>query len=512
MKQSSIKAGALISYATIFINILISFIYTPWMIHEIGKNNYGIYSLVLAFLSYFLLDFGLGSSISRFIAKYRADNNDEGINRLFSIATIVYLAIDIVVFVVLFVLYFFLSDIFVKLTPEELHTFRHAYIIAAFFSICNFLFQPYTGAMMAFEFFVPLKLLGLAQRLGTVLLISIALFLGGDVYTLVLINGAVALIVSIGKILFLRKNTKVRIQFGSYDHSIARSLFSFSFWIFLISISDRLRLSVVPSILGYTSGAAEIAVFAVARNIEGLIYYFSVALNGLFIPQVARMVKANQDRTEVTRLMVKVGRIQLYIVGFIIVGLFGLGRSFIHLWIGDEYRDSYYIMVALIAPKIISMTQEIGTTLSYVENEVKFNSVIAISTSILCFLLSILLASRMGAIGCGLSVFITLMIELFFLNIFYGQKLHISIVYFFRECHFKILPFLLVALAVLLIAEYHLHIDCWLNLISVGGIYCIFMLLMLYFIAFNAEEKEMFRKMLVKSNMCKRYISKVKRS
>lgn len=498
MKQSSIKAGALISYASIFINILISLIYTPWMINEIGKNDYGVYSLVLSFLSYFLLDFGLGSAISRFIAKYRADNNDEGINRMFSVATVVYLTIDIVVFCVLSVLYFFLSDIFVKLTPNELETFRHAYIIAAFFSICNFFFQPYTGAMMAYEFFVPLKMFDLSQRLGTVLLISIALFFGGDVYSLVLINGVVALIVSLSKFFFLRRNTRLRIKLRNYDHSIAHSLFSFSFWIFLINIAQRLRLNIVPSILGYTSGAAEIAVFAVGMNMEGLIWHFSHALNGLFIPKVSRMVKANQDRTEITQLMIKVGRIQLYIVGFIIVGLFGLGRSFIHLWIGDEYVDSYYVMVALIAPNLISMTQQIGTTLSYVENEVRYNSIIAFSTSVMSFLLSMLFAPSMGAIGCGLAVFIALMTNSLCLNIFYSKKLHIGVVYFFRECHFKIVPVLIVAFVALWITEHNLSIDTWLNLVFAGFVYFILMSLMLYFIAFNTEEKKLISNMLVK--------------
>lgn len=47
------------------------------MIREIGMSDYGIYSLIVSFLSYFLLDFGLSEAISRFISKFRAkgDNN-----------------------------------------------------------------------------------------------------------------------------------------------------------------------------------------------------------------------------------------------------------------------------------------------------------------------------------------------------------------------------------------------------------------------------------------------------
>lgn len=39
MATSQIKAGAIISYISIGVNLLIGLLYTPWMIHSIGKEN-----------------------------------------------------------------------------------------------------------------------------------------------------------------------------------------------------------------------------------------------------------------------------------------------------------------------------------------------------------------------------------------------------------------------------------------------------------------------------------------
>ena len=64
--KSNITKGALISYVAIFINIVISFVYTPWMIHKIGTADYGLYSLVIAFVSYFLLDFVVFSQYNQY--------------------------------------------------------------------------------------------------------------------------------------------------------------------------------------------------------------------------------------------------------------------------------------------------------------------------------------------------------------------------------------------------------------------------------------------------------------
>lgn len=489
MVQSSIKAGAIISYISILLNILISLIYTPWMIHEIGMSDYGIYSLIVSFLSYFLLDFGLGSAISRFIARYRADNNAEGINKIFSIATVVYACLSLFIGVILVVIYFFLEEIFVKLTPNEIEVLRSLYIIAGFFSICNFSLKPYDGALMAFEHFVPLKCLDLTVRVGTVLLISIALLFGGDVYCLVFINGAVAMIVSCIKIAFLYRKEHLTINVRLFDKPIAKGLFGFSVWVFLINIAQRLRLNIVPTILGIFCGTTEISIFAVGMNLEGFIYHFTNALNGLFIPKVSRMVKSKNAQKEIMDLMIKVGRIQLLVVGFIILGLFGLGHSFIHLWIGDSFYKTYYVMVLLVAVNLISMTQHIGTTLSYVINEVKYNSIFAISTSLVSLLLSIIFAPQWGAIGCGIAVFVALTLNIILLNIFYSKKLHLDIGFFFRKCHAKILPFQIILLIVLIYIDQTGIINNWGRLIMAGGVYTVVFALMMYNLVMNEEEK-----------------------
>ena len=40
-----IKLGAIISYFAIAFNIIAGLIYTPWMVGQIGKSDYGLYTL-----------------------------------------------------------------------------------------------------------------------------------------------------------------------------------------------------------------------------------------------------------------------------------------------------------------------------------------------------------------------------------------------------------------------------------------------------------------------------------
>lgn len=493
LKGNSIKAGAIISYISIALNIIIALVYTPWMIAQLGKSEYGIYALVGSFISYFLFDFGIGSSITRFVSKYKEAGDTEGLKKLYGVIATVYLGIDFILIVVLTVLYFFIENLFGKLTPEEMTAFKEVYVIAAFFSICNFTFTPLGGTMTAHEFFVPLKTLDLIQRVGTVILVAVAIFMGGRVYSLIFINGAVALIISLYKLYYLYRHGTLSISLKHFDWLMAKSLFGFSLWIFLISLAQRLRVNLVPAILGSQSGTSEITLFSLAMALEGFVWTFAAALNGLFMPKVTKMVQAGTDRTEITKLMTRVGRFQLFIVGLIIIGFIGLGRPFIKLWIGEGFIDTYLIVICLIAPHLILLTQEIGNTLSYVENEVKYNSIISITTALLSFGICLWLAPKYGAIGCGIGVLVALTLSAIALNVFYKKRLKLDIIYFFKNCHLRILPVLLAFLFGIMMAIRYVSIDNWYLFLGAGVVFVILYVAIAFYFLFNSEEKQLVR-------------------
>ena len=78
--NTQIKAGAFLSYLSIGINMITGIIYTPWIIGQIGKSDYGLYTLALSLITLFLVDFGLSAAASRFLSKYVAEGNHQKAN------------------------------------------------------------------------------------------------------------------------------------------------------------------------------------------------------------------------------------------------------------------------------------------------------------------------------------------------------------------------------------------------------------------------------------------------
>lgn len=490
MAQSAIKKGAIISYISIFLNIIISLVYTPWMIHKIGISDYGLYSLVGAFLSYFLLDFGLSGAITRFIAKYRAEGNEEKVANMLGLTAKVYLAFDTIIFIVLFVIYFFISNIFGGLTPVEIERLKVLYCISGVFSILSFLFKPVGGAMMAYEFFVENKLLNMVVRVGTVIFIVIVLLLNGNVYHLVFITGFVGFATAVTKYIIFVHKSKIKIRWSYFEKSELAALFSFSIWVLVVQLSQMFRLSLVPTILGIFSNTAEISVFSVGRNLEGFVYTISAALNGLFLPTVSRMVQSG-DRKGIMNLMVRVGRIQLFIVLLIFSGFCIFGNAFLKLWVGEAFHDSYFVFILLVFVNIISLTLQIGMDLVYAENKIKQTALRVFFSSLIGLLFSVFLAPRYGAIGCAAATGGALVLTQILYILYFNNKMDLDMKFFFKNCHIKIMPLLLAYAMLAYFTSYYLIINNWFALIVSIAVYILGYLLVVWFVLLSQDEKDL---------------------
>lgn len=493
MAQSQIAKGAIISYIAIFLNLAITFFYTPWMIRQIGMSDYGLYSLVGTFIAYFIMDFGLSGTIQRFIAKYRAEGNQSKVENMLGLTTRVYLCIDAVIFLVLFICFFFLKEIFTGLTLEEIEKLKILYVIAGMFSVLSFVWHPMNGAMMAYEYFVENKLVDMFHKIGTVVLIVIALLLDGDVYELVFITGAMGFLTSLIKFSIFKRKSKIRINWSYFDKTEMKSLMSFSVWVFLTSLAQRFRLTMMPTVLGIFANSTEISIFSLGMTIEAMTYIMSTALNGLFLPKVTRMLTAKESGRELTNLMIRVGRIQLYIIGLVIMGFWLFGRDFLNLWIGDKFHDSYYVVILLTIFNLVSLTQRIAEDVVYAENKVRYTATFTFVSSALSLMISIILAPSLGAIGCALAFSVAMTLNLVWLNFFYRHELHLEISRFFKECHAKVLPLLLTLSILVYVVKAQFVIAGWVALFLCAGLYTMLYLILSYFFLFNRNEKEMIK-------------------
>ena len=76
MKLNQLKTGSVLSYLQMFLNIVISLIYTPFMLNALGQSEYGLYSTVSSTIAMLaVLNLGFNSSYVRYYMKYKVNND-----------------------------------------------------------------------------------------------------------------------------------------------------------------------------------------------------------------------------------------------------------------------------------------------------------------------------------------------------------------------------------------------------------------------------------------------------
>lgn len=490
--HKQIKFGAIISYSSIFFNIVAGLLYTPWMIHKIGQSNYALYALALSVIGFFTIDFGLGEAVSRFLTRFNAEGKIEKVEDFLGITFKLYIIIDIIFIFILFFIFLFIDDIYKGLTASELYNFKIVFSIASLYSIASFPFMPLNGILISNEKFIFLKSVDLLNRILTVFTMVMVLILGFKLFALVFINAIFGLLTIIIKVFYIWTSRLAKINIKANDKKTLKSIFSYSMWSTIILVSQRFIITITPTILAAFSGSVQVSFFAIAMSIEGYIWTFASALNGLFLPKVTRIIVEYDDSRSVENLMIKVGRLQLLITGLAIIGFISMGKEFVTLWLSKEYIASYYIACFLIINGLITLTQQIANTALIALNEIKYRAFCILLYASTSVSLSLLLSQKYGGVGSAFAIFIGGFLgSVVALNLVYRKKLKIDILRFFKECHLKMAAPMLLTFLLAVAIQCHFPVESLkMFVLKVALVACTYVGFM-WFLALNKYEKNL---------------------
>ena len=442
--KKQIKLGAILSYVAIALSIVSGLVYTPWMIQEIGKSDYGLYTLANSIINIFLVDFGLSAATARFLSKYNAEGDREKANQFMGVVYKLYLLIDAVVLVSLIAIYFVIDTGLFKLAPEEIPRFKVVYIVASLYAVIHFPFVTQNGVLTSYEKIIQLKYADILYRVlligGTVL----ALMQGWGLYSLVCANALAGLLVIVYKYIVISTHTPLKANFRASGKGVYKSLFGFSVWTTVSSLAQRLIFGIIPSVLGImcaeSVATSEIAVFGIITTIEMYFYMVTSAINGIFMPKIARIYAGSDEESDVLPLMTRVGKFQFFLNGLLVVGFAAAGQEFISLWLEPGYGAAYWGTLCVILPGMFMNALQIANTAMIVQNKIRLRALIDLGTGLLNVALAFLLVGRYGALGGGVSIGVAYSVRAILYHIVCVKVLKINIPRFAMNCYFRFVP------------------------------------------------------------------------
>jgi len=431
--------------------------------------------------------------VAKFVSHYRAKGDQQGMNNFLGMIYKLYIIVSAVICTVLIVVFFNINQIYVKLTPSELGAFKVVYLIAASSMVLCFPFITLNGIMTAHEQFARLKLADVFNKVVTILLTIIALLFGMGLYALVGVHAIMNLLTIGVKWLMIRKTTKIKVNFRYSDKGMLKEITGFSFWTTVQSIAQRFIFNITPTVLGVVSGSVGITMFGLASTLEGYVFKFSQAINGMFMPKISRATLDQTTGEAVLPLMIKVGRIVLSIAGILIIGIVTLGQNFINVWLGDGYQVVYFCTVLLVLPAVFHLPQQVANTTVVVLNKVKSAGIVYTIMAGINLILSFAFGHFWGAIGCSLSICIAYFVRTLLMNVVFYKQLNINVFQFFKECHGKMAIGLLLTLGIgFLIGNYVTVGSGWISFLIQVVCLAVSYGVIMWLFGWNKYEKNLF--------------------
>lgn len=498
--SSQRKFGAILSYISIIVNSLIQLLYTPFLIKMLGQSEYGLYSLVSSIIGYLtILDLGFGNAIIVYTAKYREQKKYDEEKKMHGMFFVLYIIIAIFSILIGLIIYLNVNNIFSKtMTEIEISKMKVMMLILTFNLAITFVFSIYSSIINAHEKFIFRKIMAIMNSLLKPIIMIPLLFLGYKSIAMAVVITIVNVIVLLSNYIFCKNKLKISIKFLGFDKKIFKEIISYSFFIFLGTIVEKVNWSVDHFILGVYCGTIAVSVYSVASQLNALFINLSTAISGVLLPKVSKMVANNVSGEELTNEMIKVGRIQYYIIFLMASGLTILGKNFINLWVGPNFKDSYYIALILIIPLCFPLIQNLGLSIMQAMNKYKFKSISAVIMSLFNVIISIFLAQRFGAIGAAIGTAISLIIcNIILINIYYYKVIRLNVIQFWKEI-LKMTSFFVIPVLLIILIMKITNLNGWVAFLSYGFIYVCLFILVSYYICMNKYEKNIIDKVLKK--------------
>lgn len=492
---NQLRSGVYLSYVNLLLGTIIPMFYTPLMLEMLGEAEHGLYSLANSAVGYLsLLSFGFGSTIIRYLAKYRAENDQAAIRRTFGFFLLLYTALASLVMLGGWILAENATAIFKQsLSSQELGKIKTLLLLMAFHTALSFPMSVITSVSLAYERYVFRRIMDIISTIAGPACNLVALYMGYASVGMVVAGTILQIVMLIPNAVYCICVLGIRPTLEKMPKALMREMVGFSAYVFIGSIVDTLFWATDKVILGMLAGTVAVSVYQIGSTFNNIVMQLSTSISGVLTPKITGMVVKDASCEELSALFIRVGRIQFLIVALIVTGFTVFGQSFIRLWAGEAYADSYWIAVLTLFPLCIPLIQNTGISILVAQNKHKFRSLVYLAIAIANVISTYLVVPYLGGIGAALCSCVSYLLgQGLIMNTYYYRVIGLDIPQFWRNI-LKMSVFPAIMLLAGLVLLHFFALRSWLTLFAGICAYTLVYCAGMYGLVMNDYEKDVIR-------------------
>src|SRR5580700_5524486 len=345
------------SWFALGVNVLVGVFLSPFIIHRLGDEAFGIWVIIFSITGYYgLFDLGIRSSIVRYVSKYTATNDQDELNRLVNTALFSYSCIGIVAMVITLVAALFVHTI-KGVSPEFEVTARWLLLMVGTAVSLGFPFGLFGGILEGLQRFYLLNFTNVSTTLLRALLIVVALSHGRGLLTVAFITVGLPLVGGLINAAAVFRHLRLRLGPQYVSLASLRQIATYGGTTFLIIVASRLRFKTDALVIGTFVSAAAVTYFTIGSRLVEYATETVGALAQIFIPMSSQS-QAKGDLDGLRKIFVLGNRACSFIIFPIAAILTILGKSVIEAWVGPKYvAASYPVLLVLLYPTTLMLAQ-----------------------------------------------------------------------------------------------------------------------------------------------------------
>lgn len=382
------KTGVVLSYVMLISNVLVKFIYTPFLLDKLGQEEYGLYSLVISIIGYLtILDMGFGSAIVRYTIKYKTENNKSKLHRLYGMMSLLYLIIGFIALFICIAIYCNVANLFNEsMSASEINKMEIMILLSGVNLLFCFPLQIASSILISYERFIFRNLVNLIKTL----LLPVCMVLFITLYDfksvgLIIIVSIFNLLTYLSFYIYAYKKLDFKLSLRRIDVSLMKSIFTFSSSMFLLMLFEQVQFHSGQFFLGMYYGTKEVAVFGVATIFILNFRSISTSITNVFMPSFVSNVFQQNDET-LNSLIFKVSRIQTYVLLLTMLNYIFFGVDFIELWAGEKYKEAYTVSLIVMLPMTVAALLDFGYMIQIAKKELTYRIFTLFSSFLFAFL------------------------------------------------------------------------------------------------------------------------------
>ena len=399
--------------------LILSILLTPYLLNGLGNDDYGIWVLIGAFVSFIaLLDLGFGTSFVKHVAEFDARGDREGVSGVMTTGLVFYAVVALVILAITFPATHYILE-FLNVSDEVWEKTRFVLQVGIIASLCaNFLmpFQSIINGLQRMSISNGITVfMSICYFVGCIIAIEFNFGIQG-VAVAQLITQIIGIAVSVFFAYRLCSNLRINLR-SAKRHFF--TLFRYGLNLLISNIAMAINLQFDKLLINRFINVTHVAIYDIAARVPISARTLTMVLLSALTPATSEL-EVRQGRDELYELFSKSAKYVSVMALPLFVGLFITSQPIIEAWIGKGYDASVFMMRVLCVGYFINILSSAVTPLVQGMGMPHYQRNAETLSVILNIILSVILVIRYGFYGAAMGTAVAMSIS----SVYYLWSFH----------------------------------------------------------------------------------------